>query len=107
MTGLLAGAVLASGAWAAYWDFSGYLEQNNAYWEVSDYAHNWEIRLSRQYCGTKMQLWSDSGIWRVPIPGGCSTSDYTYIYQFQPYYASECINADGPTMWVNCRVAWL
>jgi hypothetical protein len=99
---VVAGA-MATVARGAYWDFSGYLSQNYTYWESTSQATNFEIRLSRQYCGTKMQIWlSGGGIWRVPIPGGCATSDYTYVFRES---AAECINIDGPTMWVNCRVA--
>jgi hypothetical protein len=76
------------------------------YYEGTSRNQNWTIRLSRQYCGTRMYIWREvTQPVHVPFPGGCSTSDYTF--GFTGYVAGECYNEGGPRMWVNCRVALL
>lgn len=112
VAGLVAGGVLATSAWASYWDFSGYLPYGEAYFEYTPAggcggSHGCSIRLSRQYCGTKMELLTSNYIDRIPFPGGCSQSDYTYPWGYPPYdYGAACANRDGPTMWVNCKI-WI
>lgn len=102
---IISAGVLAGSAWATYWDHSGYMSQYDYYSEVDYYGpHTWQIRLNRDLCGTKIDLLSGSGYYRVPIPGGCSNNDYTHPWNTGTYYAGECYNADGPRMWVNCRV---
>jgi len=99
-----AAAVLAGTAWASYWDFSGYLSRYDSYYEGTSSNQFWDFRLSRQYCGTKMQVYPvGGGVYRIPIPGGCDNNDYETT--FTQEIAAECYNADGPRMWVNCRIA--
>ena len=111
VTSLVAAAALAGAADAeAYWDYSGNLPTGSTYWEdvVYQLDHTWGVRLSRQYCGTKIQLdkWAGAGYTIVSFPGGCAQSDYSHYFDTDIYYAAECYNRDGPTMWVNCRIAY-
>jgi hypothetical protein len=100
------GGVLAATAWASYWEWSGNIPEGNGYSEYGGAGGpiTWQIRLSRELCGTKMVLGNPDTRYQVPIPGGCSNSDYTYPYDSVVWHWSSCYNADGPTMWVNCRV---
>jgi hypothetical protein len=101
---VFAAAVFAPVA-SAYWDFSGNLPQYQYHHEYTG-TGGWENRLSRQYCGTRKYFYPvGGGIWMVPAPNGCDTSDWTTGYWASDYNASECYNLDGPTMWVNCRIA--
>jgi hypothetical protein len=96
---------------SGYWDFQGNLAKGQAYSEANifnpDPPHLWGIRLSRTGCGTKIRLWTwgHNSSTIVSIPGGCATNDYSYYYDSSTYEFAECYNEDGPTMWVNCRVA--
>jgi hypothetical protein len=108
LASFVAAGALTSAAWAAYWDYSNYLNTGSTYWEDIVYGppYTWGIRLSRQYCGTKMLLdkWAGQGYTYVSFPGGCAQGDYSHRFDTFVYYAAECYNRDGPRMWVNCRI---
>ena len=110
LASFVAAGALTGVAWGSYWDFSGNLSTGATYFEdvVYQLDHTWGIRLSRQYCGTKMLLdkWAGQGYTYVSFPGGCAQGDYSHYFDTDIYYAAECYNRDGPTMWVNCRVAY-
>jgi hypothetical protein len=99
--------IFAANAYAAYWDFAGNLAQGSGYYEGNPLPppNTWTIRLSRESCGTKMELNRRSGgFFIVPAPMGCSTSIWSNGYPTDSYAGAMCYNLDGPTMWVNCRV---
>jgi hypothetical protein len=105
---VLAAAIVAV-ARADYWNFSGYCDQYQTC--GSDFpgyfGYDYEHRLSREYCGTKMYEWDYDGIPHIqPAPLGCASSDWTAgPFSHNDYEGGFCQNDDGPTMWVNCRIA--
>ena len=107
LAGVMVAGALAAPA-SAYCDFSGYMDRWDYYYECSAIPsctndNVWWIRLSRQSCGTKMQLFRYDQTWyTVPFPGGCDTNDYKV--SFQDWAGARCYNMDGPRMWVNCRI---
>lgn len=93
-------ALSAASAAFGYWDFSGSVVQYGGYSE--NISNGWGTRLSRQYCGSKIDAWDGNQWYLQGSPNGCADSDYSlYMYGF---YASMCYNVDGPTMWINCRI---
>ena len=107
IAGLIVGTALASAAWAAYWDFSGYMAQYSYYLESTTTSSWGENRLSRgTNCGAKKDAMKNSGgYFRIPAPAGCATYDWTTDYPSDTYWGSRCINADGPDpLWLNCRI---
>lgn len=100
---LIVAGVFVTNAFAGYWDYSGNLVQYDGYAE-GFIPPNDHIRLSRSACGTKIELY-DGSSWNIQtIPGGCATSDYGMSFSTSNW-AAMCYNVDGPTMWINCRVA--
>ena len=100
-------AGVTAGVAQAYWDHSGSCSQGS--WcglEFTVGYGNYATRLSRQYCGTKLENRDYGGSWHIySIPGGCATSDTGEVpFSSDDYGLSGCYNVDGPTMWVNCAI---
>jgi hypothetical protein len=91
-----------------YWDdWSGWCDQHETCGiEFTVGYGDYVSRLSRQYCGTKLENRDYGGSWHIySVPGGCSTSDTGEVgFDSNDYGLSMCYNIDGPTMWVNCEI---